>query len=149
MSIFHEASFFTLDDRMKNILIKCGRNIFPSEFKVMNGFIITKTGNNYPIPKDPMALYNLIHDIMHGREPAQKMAASSVPHRQKTICPDAIDMYAMTKARDGAHKEKISSCIYTALYMGYIDEKDFIYSGNIISHINGIDTDVPAITRNT
>lgn len=145
MSIFHEASYYTMDDKLKKVLIKCSRNIFPSEFKVMNGFIITKTGHHYDIPNEPMELCNLIHDIMCGREPAQKRSASTTVRVRRTICPDAIDKYAMTKARDGSHKERIVSCVCTALYMGYIDESDFIYSGNIISRINGIDTDVPAI----
>lgn len=147
MSIFEQASFFTLDERMKKVLVGCSNGKYPSEFKVVGGQIHTKTGNRYPIPSDPMDLYNLTHDIILGTEPAQRMATSSVVRKKPTICNDAISKYASTVGRDQHHASKLLSCIYTAIYMGYITPRDIIYSGNIIVDIKGIDVHEPSIKR--
>lgn len=148
MSIFERASFFTLDERMKKILVECSKGRFPPEFKVSGGYIHTKTGNRYNVPSDPMDLYNLIHDIVLGTEPAQRMAASSVIRKKPVICDDAISKYAVSMGRDQNHSNKLLSCIYTAIYMGYVTPRDIIYSGNVIVDIKGIDVSTPCIKRN-
>ena len=87
-----------------------------------------------------MALFDL--RIMH-RE-SQDGALVSIVRERPSV--DTCMIYTLAQARDGSHKEDLS-CIYTA-HTGYIDEMTSSIVATLY-HINGIDTDVPAITRNT
>lgn len=154
MSLFEQASYFTLDAGLQEILRNCAANKWPSQFKVQRGRINSHKGKSYEIPRDPMDLCNLIHDIMNDREDVLRPNVISRVSRTKnavtTITDDTIFRFANREALrlgvDVHHVDRLYSCIFVAVYRGYIKEEDIIIDdyGNICE-IKGIDTSVPLI----
>lgn len=154
MSIYEQAAAYTLDDNMKKILLNCAKNKWPQQFKVMKGKIYTSSGNIYDMPKEPMDLCNIIHDILHGID---KAIVTVTPTRSSksqillggNIGDDAIYNFARRESArygfDSSHTDKLYSCIYTAIYVGDIINEDIEMENSIITRIRGIDTRIPCI----
>lgn len=153
MSIYEQAAAYTLDDNMKNILLRCAKNKWPQQFKVMKNKIYTSSGNIYDMPRDPMDLCNIIHDIMHNIDkPVMAITPTRMSKQQVVmgnIGDDAIYNFARRESQkyglDNNHTDKLYSCIYTAIYVGDITNKDVEVDGQIITNIRGIDTRTPCI----
>lgn len=154
--IFRDSAMYTLDGTLKEVLLSCSKGVFPNQFRVLRGKIVTSRGASYDIPPDPMDLCNLVHDILSGMDkpvvataPTPLSTASS--RRFSPIADDAIYAYAKREAsrlnKGDHHREQLVSCIFTALLLGDVSVEDFILEGDRIIHVNKIDTSVPCIER--
>lgn len=150
MASFEQASHFTLNPDIKKLLIDCSHNKWPPSFTVKRGKIHTAAGNIYDIHANPMDLCNLVHDILSGIE---RKNVTVLPSTRKAseITDDMIVAFSRREterlSKDETHIDKLAACIHTALFLGVIVPADFRVKGDVILSINGIDTEVPLITR--
>lgn len=156
-SIYISATQYTLDPAIRLLLLNCDKGKYPPQFKITKGRISTALGNVYDVPRDPMDLCNLIHDIMSGQERSvKKITPISETKRSSRsftnnigISDDAIFSYAKRESSrlgmDDLHRENLLSCIYTGIMLGQVSISDIIYDGQRIININKIDTTTPCI----
>lgn len=144
MSVFEQASYYTFNTAIKQILIGCSKNKFPQQFKVSKGKIMTMKGNHYTIPTDPMDLCNLVQRIYFGQEESENVPI--VPSTRRKGSEDDMDMsiyaFCMREAerlgRDIDYIDMLYSCIYTGLYTHRITPNDIKLANSCITSILGI-----------
>lgn len=152
MSIFQQASEFTLNLELKRILVDCVKGKYPTQFKVLQNKIVTAT-NTYQVPTDPMDLCNLIHDIVHGQEVSSVSVPLSRSTRSESQVSD-IALYGFAKReterlkRDPSYTDILYSYLYTMLYVGKISPQDVVFKGDTIVHIKKVDTSIPCTEEN-
>lgn len=165
IATIEQAIQYTLDDNLKKILQGCIKKKWPPQFKITNGKIITTKGNTYPVPQEPMAACNLIHDIINGQEihvfPVKSYPSNtrgtSISNSSRSsripgisgISDDSIYSFVKRETkrlkRDEYYMETLLSCIYSSIMINYITDKDFIFKDGKIASIKGIDTSGPFI----
>ncbi len=153
MSIFEQASCYTLDSKLRALLLECSKAKWPSQFRVEGNKIRTNKGLLHPIPRDPMDLCNLIHDILHDQDmpPVPVIPESRVSNRNANdlagISPASIYAFAGKESRrlglGDLHREKLAACIFTGILTGHLEAIDFSLNGECILSINKIDTKIP------
>lgn len=148
VSMFEQASYFTFDAKVKEILINCAKNKFPQQFKLVNGKIITMNNESYDVPSDPMDLCNLVQDILLDRK---KLIIKPIPvsSRSSKLSEGTLELaiYAFCiretkiRSKDQTYTNRLFSCIYTGLYIGKLKDSDFQMDSGSIIHINNLNLD--------
>lgn len=153
MSTFEQASYYTLDPKLKTLLMECSKAKWPSQFQVQNNKILTSRGHLHPIPRDPMDLCNLIHDIIHGQD---EPPLTSIPESRSStrsigdvpgVSPAAIYTFADVETTrlglDSIHRDRLASCIFTGILIKHLGPDNFTMNGERIISISGVDTKIP------
>lgn len=164
-NIFAIASTYTLDNTLQSVLKQCAVGKYPAQFKVNKGKIVTSKGNIFEISRDPMEVCNLVHDLLHGNDRSPKVVSrqmaiiensrrssrSSVKSTASAVGISDDAVYAFAKrethrlGKDEYHKERLISCIFTAIMLGIVSPVDFTMDGERIISIHGIDTSTPCM----
>lgn len=153
-SIYEQAMAYTFDQNLINILKGCSKGKWPPQFKVSRNKIETQKGNKYVLPKNPMELCNIIHDIISGQEKSTRQiivdsTKSSIRKSSNSysigISDDAIYSFAKRESsrlgKDDRHREQLQSCIFTAILLKRITRENFQMEKDRIIRIDGIDTE--------
>lgn len=153
LDLFEEAAKYTMDAKLREILLNCSMGEFSSKFKV-DGTSIIIGESHIPIPSDPMELCNTIHDIMTRKKVSKKASqamASTTRVRNGGFSLDELYFFAVREAerlgKGDDHANKIWGCIYSSIYLKEITPVDLIYKGDLLISIRGIDTSIPRLTR--
>lgn len=150
---FEQASHYTLDQKLKALLLDCSKNRWPTQFHMEGNKIRTNKGRLHAMPRDPMDLCNLIHDILCDQDiPSIISIPESRQSRRSmgdTFGVSAAAIYAYAEhetkrlALGDLHREKLSGCIFTGVLIGHLEIDDFVLDGESILSIRGIDTMIP------
>lgn len=152
MSIFEQASYYTLDPKLKTLLLDCSKAKWPSQFQMRENKIVTTRGYIHVVPRDPMDLCNLVHDILHGQDEPPITVIPESRHSVRNVGDIGVpvsSIYAFAESEtrrlglDDIHRGKLAGCIFTGILIGHLEPGNFTMCGERILAIDGLNTEIP------
>lgn len=149
-SIFDQAIQYTFNEDMKNILLDCKNGIYPYQFKINKGKIISFRGNIYDMPIKPSDLCNIIYKIVNNIEPRKiSTTPSQIVRSDMSVLEDALYDYSRRESvkygLDENHSTLLFSCIMTAMFLEVIVPSNIIIKDGVVVSVPSIDTFLPKI----
>lgn len=149
--VFAEASNYTMDKKLKSVLVNMSKGVMPKKMDVMDGKII-RGKMSYPIPPDPMELANLVHDLLTSkieRKTPPVAMTTTRRDRDKGFNMDEMYAFALREAerlgKDREHGMKIWGMIFSSIYLDEITPIDIRHKNGVIVSINRINTSTPEL----